>query len=66
MKKIIFTFIALVSFLTACQRIAPEDLSICEEKIRTVMLTDMIPDDGNSLLRYLYNSSWFDQEAMII
>ena len=36
------------------------------DKIRVVILTDMTHDDGNSLIRYLYYSSWFDLEAMIV
>ncbi|MBW3467455.1 nucleoside hydrolase-like domain-containing protein [Arthrospiribacter ruber] len=36
------------------------------EKYRTVILTDMTHDDGNSLIRYLYYASHFDLEAMII
>jgi hypothetical protein len=66
MKKIIFAFIAFVSILTACQRVALDDQSAPKQKIRTVILTDMTHDDGNSLIRYLYYSSWFDLEAMII
>ncbi len=36
------------------------------ERLRVVILTDMTHDDGNSLIRYLYYSSWFDLEALIV
>lgn len=44
----------------SCQSDSPR------EKPRVIILTDMTHDDGNSLIRYLYYSSWFDLEAMII
>jgi hypothetical protein len=36
------------------------------EKFRVVILTDMTHDDGDSFIRYLYYSSWFDLEALIV
>jgi hypothetical protein len=39
---------------------------IAQEKFRTVILTDMTHDDGNSLIRYLYYSHLFDTEAIIV
>jgi hypothetical protein len=36
------------------------------EKYRVVILTDMTHDDGNSLIRYLYYSHYFDTEAIIV
>lgn len=36
------------------------------EKQRVVILTDMTHDDGNSFIRYLYYSSYFDLEALIV
>lgn len=36
------------------------------EKFRVVILTDMTHDDGNSLIRYLYYSHYFDTEAIIV
>ena len=35
-------------------------------KPRVVILTDMTHDDGNSFIRYLYYSSYFDLEALIV
>jgi hypothetical protein len=35
-------------------------------KLRVVILTDMTHDDGNSFIRYLYYSSYFDLEALIV
>lgn len=37
-----------------------------EDKYRVVIMTDMTHDDGNSLIRYLYYSPYFDTEAIII
>jgi hypothetical protein len=37
-----------------------------QEKYRVVILTDMTHDDGNSLIRYLYYSPYFDTEAIIV
>ncbi len=36
------------------------------EKQRVVILTDMTHDDGNSFIRYLYYSSYFELEALIV
>lgn len=58
LKIIIFAFTCV--FLFACQTQAPP------EKPRVVILTDMTHDDGNSFIRYLYYSSYFDLEALII
>jgi hypothetical protein len=37
-----------------------------QQKYRTIILTDQTHDDGNSLIRYLYYSSHFDTEAIIV
>ncbi|WP_373522502.1 nucleoside hydrolase-like domain-containing protein [Aquiflexum sp.] len=37
-----------------------------QEKPRVVIMTDMTHDDGNSLIRYLYYSHYFDTEAIIV
>ncbi|MFW5726224.1 MAG: DUF1593 domain-containing protein, partial [Bacteroidota bacterium] len=58
--------IAILIILAACQRKTPEGQLSDLEKIRTVILTDMTHDDGNSLIRYLYYSSFFDLEALIV
>lgn len=36
------------------------------DKYRVVIMTDMTHDDGNSLIRYLYYSPYFDTEAIIV
>ena len=36
------------------------------EKYRVVIMTDMTHDDGNSLIRYLYYSPYFDTEAIVV
>ena len=36
------------------------------EKFRVVIMTDMTHDDGNSLIRYLYYSHFFNTEAIIV
>lgn len=51
---------ALLVIVTAC---AKKEIP---EKQRVVILTDMTHDDGNSFIRYLYYSSYFDLEALII
>jgi hypothetical protein len=61
-RLLLFT---LVSVLLACQS-KNEEINKPNEKFRTVILTDMTHDDGNSLIRYLYYASLFDLEAMII
>ncbi len=66
MKKISFALIALLLILAACHMHVPGDQSDDRHRIRTIILTDMTHDDGNSLIRYLYYSSWFDLEAMIV
>jgi hypothetical protein len=66
MKKIIVFLIALISIPPACGTHAPDDQPVDQQRIRTVILTDMTHDDGNSFIRYLYYSSWFDLEAMIV
>ena len=58
--------IALIAILTACQSTGPDEQTNGQEKIRTIILTDMTHDDGNSLIRYLYYASEFDLEALIV
>lgn len=36
------------------------------DNYRVVIMTDMTHDDGNSLIRYLYYSPYFDTEAIIV
>lgn len=40
--------------------------SHASEKFRVVIMSDMTHDDGNSLIRYLYYSPYFDTEAIIV
>ncbi|CAN5296317.1 hypothetical protein BH23BAC1_BH23BAC1_41940 [soil metagenome] len=37
-----------------------------QDKYRIVIMTDMTHDDGNSLIRYLYYSHYFDTEAIVV
>ncbi|MCH6232625.1 DUF1593 domain-containing protein [Cognataquiflexum rubidum] len=66
MKTHVFALIAIISIITACQTTGVDEQKNEQEKIRTVILTDMTHDDGNSLIRYLYYASEFDLEALII
>ena len=66
MKMKILLFISLLASMASCRVQNAEDRGVESEKIRTIILTDMTHDDGNSLIRYLYYSSWFDLEALII
>lgn len=56
----------LVSICFGCQLRPSDEESTEHEKIRTVILSDMTHDDGNSLIRYLYYSSYFDLEALVV
>lgn len=57
----------LLSIHFGCNSIEAKDEVVSfNEKIRTVILTDMTHDDGNSLIRYLYYASYFDLEGIII
>ena len=62
-QLILFTF-GLILF--ACQSKPGPEKETVPEKFRTVILTDMTHDDGNSLIRYLYYASLFDLEGLII
>ncbi|TVQ11168.1 MAG: DUF1593 domain-containing protein, partial [Bacteroidetes bacterium] len=66
MKKTSLTIITLLAILISCQMQPSAEKPTDQERIRTIILTDMTHDDGNSLIRYLYYSSWFDLEAMIV
>ncbi len=66
MKKPAITIITLLAILISCQMQPSAEKPTDQERIRTIILTDMTHDDGNSLIRYLYYSSWFDLEAMIV
>lgn len=66
MKNPIIAIATVLTLLTSCQMQPPSEKSSDQERIRTIILTDMTHDDGNSLIRYLYYSSWFDLEAMIV
>jgi hypothetical protein len=64
MKKshmLLLTAAVIIASNASCAR--PEPGS---DKYRVVILTDMTHDDGNSFIRYLYYSSWFDLEALIV
>jgi hypothetical protein len=54
--------LAIMLILASCQTQQTSE----PEKVRTVILTDMTHDDGNSLIRYLYYASEFDLEALIV
>jgi hypothetical protein len=56
----------LLFAITACDTQKPNELQTEQERIRTIILTDMTHDDGNSLIRYLYYASYFELEAMIV
>ncbi|MCC5929431.1 MAG: DUF1593 domain-containing protein [Cyclobacteriaceae bacterium] len=58
--------LSIMLLSASCKTDKPESLHEKTDKIRTVILTDMTHDDGNSLIRYLYYASYFDLEAMII
>ncbi len=60
------TIITFLAFLISCQMQPVRDQPAQQERIRTVILTDMTHDDGNSLIRYLYYAPYFDLEAMIV
>lgn len=64
--KIRMILITTVVLFISCQRQPSAEKPSDQERIRTVILTDMTHDDGNSLIRYLYYASNFDLEAMII
>lgn len=57
MKQIIFLF--------ACICLLPTALP-AQDKYRVVIMTDMTHDDGNSLIRYLYYSPYFDTQAIVV
>jgi hypothetical protein len=66
MGKTVNFSLLFLTLLGACG-LSTEKKAISEpEKIRTVILTDMTHDDGNSLIRYLYYSSFFDLEGLIV
>lgn len=56
---VFFLLSVSISFLTSCNKKK-------DEKCRVVILTDMTHDDGNSLIRLLHYSPWFDLEALIV
>jgi hypothetical protein len=56
--------IATVLIVFSCQNNSSTECKT--SKFRTVILTDMTHDDGNSLIRYLYYASLFDLEGLII
>lgn len=57
----------MFSFLILCAFSQNENNKNAEiPKYRTVILTDMTHDDGNSLIRFLYYAPFFDLEAMIV
>ena len=66
MKRYILALILLLTMTIGCKEPEPKNQNNGREKIRTVILTDMTHDDGNSLIRYLYYASEFDLEALIV
>lgn len=61
-----YFFITILLVSISCSSNSVEKPDQRENKIRTVILTDMTHDDGNSLIRYLYYASNFDLEALIV
>jgi hypothetical protein len=66
MQKQLLILITITLIIGACTYQNTGEYAIDDRKTRTVILTDMTHDDGNSLIRYLYYSSYFDLEALII
>jgi len=66
MQKKSLLLIVPMSILFACGPLNHSEQLSSQDKIRTVILTDMTHDDGNSLIRFLYYASYFDLEAMIV
>ncbi|WP_304517417.1 DUF1593 domain-containing protein [Cecembia rubra] len=60
MKKIFILVLFSLGFPLFCPQ------AIAQDKYRVVILSDMTHDDGNSLIRYLYYSPYFDTEAIIV
>jgi hypothetical protein len=60
--KLAFLFLSCAIFLCGFSARAQKS----PEKYRVVIMTDMTHDDGNSLIRYLYYSPYFDTEAIIV
>jgi hypothetical protein len=60
-SMLLLTTAVIIAANSSCDRSEPGS-----DKYRVVILTDMTHDDGNSFIRYLYYSSWFDLEALII
>ncbi len=66
---IVKTIESLKSFFLIISFIIPPGLlnaASLEPPYRVIIMTDMTHDDGNSLIRYLYYSPYFDTEAIII
>ena len=57
---VFFLLLTFISSHTSCNKI-PKN-----EKYRVIILTDMTHDDGNSLIRFLHYTPWFDLEALIV
>jgi hypothetical protein len=66
MQKQLLILITITLIIGACNSPSTGEQATYNGKIRTVILTDMTHDDGNSLIRYLYYGSYFDLEALII
>lgn len=64
--KIGVSLVVCFTYFMSCQQTHEAVENGEADRFRTVILTDMTHDDGNSLIRYLYYSSYFDLEAMII
>jgi hypothetical protein len=60
MKYLLFLSLCFC-FVAACAQKRNSD-----DKYRVVIMTDMTHDDGNSLIRYLYYSHYFNTEAIIV
>lgn len=57
-----FIILALCLFFSTAHAQKKND----NDKYRVVIMTDMTHDDGNSLIRYLHYSHYFDTEAIIV
>lgn len=63
MNKGLFFLVAIL-LVQSCRQ--PEPVHEDAERYRVIIMTDQTHDDGNSLIRYLYYSPWFDTEAIIV
>ncbi len=57
---------SLCLLVFSIQLIASAEINQRPAPFRTIIMTDMTHDDGNSLIRYLYYSHMFETEAIIV